>query len=99
MYLIARVNLKPGELERFGKMIARVAEITEAHWKLHEIFANIIGPIGQVTDIWQFDDFDSLTAGREKLFAHPEYPQIAELLREIVDHEETVLADKAPFSP
>jgi hypothetical protein len=98
VYLIATIELKPGGMPSLVSAISEMIPILEsAGWKLAHAFTQRTGQLGVVIDIWELPDFNAMNIGMGAVAQSPRFAQISAWLREAVQKETLVLADRLDY--
>ena len=98
VYLLANIEVKAGQFERFKAVMAETqACVVAAGWKLTGAFMHRTGQLSTVVDIWELDDFNHMNTGMAAVAQHPEFARISATLAEVVVKETLTLADRIKY--
>lgn len=100
VYLLARLRIRYGELDRFNELMKiSVERVAQSGWKLVGSYQAVIGDLTEVIDIWEVPDvqaaYDAVDPRREN---PARAAQIARL-HDVIESEVLQIVTKTPFSP
>jgi quinol monooxygenase YgiN len=94
VYLQASIKLKPGKLADFTSLLNKIAPVlAKRGMKLLGSYANVVGRLNTVVDLWELTDANALQAA----LSDPELQKMAPLISEIIEDETQVLLAKLPI--
>ena len=100
VYLMATLEIKPGEMARFSKVLGEMVPIVESvGWRLATAFTLRTGPLNTVVDLWELPDFNAMNVGMGAIAANKRFPHIAAELQACVIRETLCFADKIDYAP
>jgi hypothetical protein len=100
VFLIARIDVAYGQLGRFNDAMSRLVPLlAERGWRLVAAYVSVIGPVGQVIDVFEVPDANAVPSVLEMVKGDPAFAAIAGELVGVVREERTMLAAATPYSP
>jgi NIPSNAP protein len=94
VYLQASIKLKAGKLPDFVSLLNKLTPVlAKRGMKLLGSYANVVGRLNTVVDMWELPDANALQAA----LAEPELQTVAPLIGEIIEDETQVLLTKLPI--
>lgn len=100
IYLLATVEIKPGELERFTEVLAEYVPIAEKHgMRLVASWRTVVGTVPEVTDVWAFQNLDHFEKARQAMAEDPERQRVYARAQSCIARETFKLVSALPFSP
>lgn len=98
IYLIATIQVAPGQFARFSKVMGEVqAAVETAGWKLVSALAHRTGRLNTVIDVWELDDMAHFSAGMASVAGSPDFARISATLAEVVAEETLNFADRITY--
>jgi len=99
-YVLARLQLKYGELARFNDIMKHLVPILEEKgWRLHGAYRTEIGRLWEVWDLWEVPGASSVSSVLAEASREPAFREWASQLPECVEQEEMHYLVKLPYSP
>ena len=93
VYLQASIKLKAGKLPDFISLLNKLTPVlAKRGLKLLGSYANVVGRLDTVVDLWELPDANALQAA----LSDPELLTVAPLISEIIEDETQVLLTKLP---
>jgi len=95
VYLHASIKLRAGTLPRFVSLLNEIVPVVEKKhgWKLLGSYANVIGRINTVVDLWEVPDSNAVQAA----LSDPELQKFAPQINEVIEDETLQLLTKLPI--
>lgn len=92
------MKIRPTEVARFNAVMAEIVPaLEERGWRLLGAWANLIGRLNTVVDVWAVDDANAVGSTLTALAGHPEFPRWFQTLNEVVLEETLQLMLPVPY--
>jgi hypothetical protein len=100
MFLHATLSAKPGRANDVIDIVTRLKPAMEQQgWRLAAAWLAVTGRRGQVIDLWEVDDANSVTDALQRAAQHPKAAAMLSRLGECLDREELRLVEELPYGP
>jgi hypothetical protein len=98
-YLLARIQLEYGALERFNEIMSHLVPVLERKgWRLHGAYRTAIGRLWEVWDIWEVPGASGIQSVLGAALEDPEFAKWAAHLPECVEEEELRYVVSLPYA-
>ena len=99
VFLHVTLEIHAGGLSRFMTAMEQTALpfLEGQGWKLRGAFVQRTGRLGNVIDLWELEDFQHYDRAIQKLYGHPQFPEIKTVLAETVISETVVFCNPASY--
>jgi hypothetical protein len=99
-YLLVRLQLKYGGVERFTQIMSHLVPILERNgWRLHGAYQTTIGRLWEAWDLWEVPGASDVASVLAAASADAEFQEWAAQLPECVEEEELRYVVKLPYAP
>jgi hypothetical protein len=100
IYLVARVGLKYGTLDRWNAVMPKVRAEFEANgWRMQLALSDLVGAVMEVIHVWEVPDANSVASTIDAVRASEALAEVGPELFPIVLYEQTELKVKTPYGP
>lgn len=94
IYLQASLKLRPGKLPDFIKLLNELTPVVGKHgWKLVGSYANVVGRLNGVVDLWELPNAAAIQAALED----PKMQEYGPKIGDIVEDETLTMLNKLPI--
>jgi hypothetical protein len=99
-YLLVRLQLKYGAVERFTEIMSHLVPILEKKgWRLHGAYQTTIGRLWEAWDLWEVPGASGIQSVLGAALDDAEFREWAAHLPECVEEEELRYVVKLPYAP